>query len=270
MKSIASLLVLSLLCAVAADAAAAPELPGGAQLGARAFGRSAATRGGESAAVAALVDAAEREFAGSRPAEAAAPLERALRIEPRNAALWHYLGLVYLELGNYTQAEAMAAKSRSLAGSNRTLRALNARLTAAALRAQGKSVPPPSDAPLLASRTPPDTTFEPAAAYVDRDTRRARERRSWVAVESTSRSATRTPPAAPRDRLGERGTSQKRKQAAPSGDCELAARRQARCHDAPNGHAEQRALSSPAEQGATQRTERRTSRRYGWRTGVDI
>ena len=37
-------------------------------------------------------------------------LERALQLEPRNPTVWHYLGVTRLDLGNYAQAEAMAAE----------------------------------------------------------------------------------------------------------------------------------------------------------------
>jgi hypothetical protein len=75
--------------------------------------RAAASRG-RNPAVLALLDTAERELSAGRPERAAALLERALAIEPRNPTAWHYLGLANLELGNSAQAEAMAAKSRSL------------------------------------------------------------------------------------------------------------------------------------------------------------
>ena len=74
----------------------------------------AATSRGQNPAVLALLETAERELGAGRPEQASALLERALRIEPRNPTAWHYLGLANLELGNTTQADAMAAKSRSL------------------------------------------------------------------------------------------------------------------------------------------------------------
>lgn len=75
--------------------------------------RAAAARG-QNPAVLALLDKAEGELGAGRPEQAAALLEQALRIEPRNPTAWHFLGLANLELGNSAQAEAMAAKSRSL------------------------------------------------------------------------------------------------------------------------------------------------------------
>jgi len=55
-------------------------------------------------------------------------LERALRIEPRNPALWHYLARLRLRQGRFKEAKAMAAKSNSLAGDNRRLHSDNWRL----------------------------------------------------------------------------------------------------------------------------------------------
>ena len=82
----------------------------------------AATSRGQNPAVLALLETAERELAAGRPEQASALLERALRIEPRNPTVWHYLGLASLELGNTAQADAMAAKSRSLVAGDRGLR----------------------------------------------------------------------------------------------------------------------------------------------------
>ena len=75
--------------------------------------RAAASRG-QNPAVLALLETAERELGAGRPEQASALLERALRIEPRNPTVWHYLGRANLELGHTAQADAMAAKSRSL------------------------------------------------------------------------------------------------------------------------------------------------------------
>jgi predicted Zn-dependent protease len=72
-----------------------------------------------------LAETAERELGAGQLEQASALLERALRIEPRNPTVWHYLGLASLELGNTAQADAMAAKSRSLVAGdagNRRLR----------------------------------------------------------------------------------------------------------------------------------------------------
>jgi cytochrome c-type biogenesis protein CcmH/NrfG len=57
---------------------------------------------------------------------AAALLERALRIEPRNAQLWHRLARVRLNQGRYGMAQSLAQKSNALAGDDAELQAQNA------------------------------------------------------------------------------------------------------------------------------------------------
>jgi tetratricopeptide (TPR) repeat protein len=115
----------------------------------------------ENPAVLALLEAAEQELEAGRPDQAAPLLERALRIEPRDPTVWHYLGLVRLEQGNYAQAEAIAAKSHNLAARDRTLRSRNARLTAAARRkAQDRAeqpfqwAPPVPEQPAVVEQPP--------------------------------------------------------------------------------------------------------------------
>jgi len=58
--------------------------------------------------------------AGSLPA-ARASLERALRLDPNNAALWLELGELELQTGNSAQAATMARKAMTLAGRDRRL-----------------------------------------------------------------------------------------------------------------------------------------------------
>ncbi len=60
--------------------------------------------------------------------QAAALLERALRIEPRNAWLWHHLATVRFRQGRYAQAVSLANKSSSLAPGNTGLQEKNHRL----------------------------------------------------------------------------------------------------------------------------------------------
>jgi tetratricopeptide (TPR) repeat protein len=45
-------------------------------------------------------------------------LERALRLSPRDAQLWHGMARVRYEQGNYAQAVQLCLKSNSLAGKN--------------------------------------------------------------------------------------------------------------------------------------------------------
>ena len=84
--------------------------------------------GRESVAVAGLVDSARADAGAGRLAEAAATLERALRIEPRNPRLWQELARVRLQQGDFPQAESLAQRSNSWAGSDSALRAENARI----------------------------------------------------------------------------------------------------------------------------------------------
>jgi len=90
-------------------------------------------------AVVALVDRARQEAGSGRRESAGASLERALRIEPRNAWLWHELARLRLTQGQYAQAVSLAQKSNSLAVREHTLQALNWHLIADARIAQGNA-----------------------------------------------------------------------------------------------------------------------------------
>jgi len=68
-----------------------------------------------SPAVAALQQQAVAASFADDHERAAALLERALRMEPRNAALWHELALARFRGGDNTQAEQFALRSNSLA-----------------------------------------------------------------------------------------------------------------------------------------------------------
>jgi predicted Zn-dependent protease len=91
----------------------------------------------ENPAVASLMDSARADVAAGRLVNAAASLERALRIEPRNPRLWQELARVRLRQGDYAQAESVAARSSSWAGGDNRLRAENWRLIAQAREARG-------------------------------------------------------------------------------------------------------------------------------------
>ncbi|HYU69855.1 MAG TPA: tetratricopeptide repeat protein [Burkholderiales bacterium] len=91
----------------------------------------------ENLAIAGLLDGARADSAAGRLANAAASLERALRIEPRNPRLWQELARLRLKQGDYAQAESTAARSNSWAGSDNALRAENWRLIAHAREARG-------------------------------------------------------------------------------------------------------------------------------------
>jgi len=69
--------------------------------------------------------------------QAESQLERALRIEPRNPALWHYMAKLRLHQDRLGEAAGMAAKSNALAGRDRKLRTDNWRIIAHARHQQG-------------------------------------------------------------------------------------------------------------------------------------
>lgn len=83
-----------------------------------------------STAVVALLEDAEQQSGAGRLDTAAVSLERALRIEPRNAQVWYRLAQVRLRQGKLDQAEGLATKSLVLAGNDCRLRADNWRLVA--------------------------------------------------------------------------------------------------------------------------------------------
>jgi len=83
------------------------------------------------------MESARADTAAGRLANAAASLERALRIEPRNPHLWQELARVRMKQGDYAQVESVAARSNSWAGGDNRLRAENWRLIAQAREARG-------------------------------------------------------------------------------------------------------------------------------------
>ena len=91
----------------------------------------------DSNAIVALVEAARTDTDGGNFIKAAAALERALRIEPRNPRLWHELAQLKLKEGDYVQAASMAARSNTWAGTDKMLRAANWRLIGEARRSTG-------------------------------------------------------------------------------------------------------------------------------------
>ena len=93
----------------------------------------------ESMAIAGLMQTARADSAAGKHAEAAAALERGLRIEPRNPRLWQELARVRLKQDQPAQAESLAARSNSWAGDDRALRAENWRLIAQSREARGDS-----------------------------------------------------------------------------------------------------------------------------------
>jgi tetratricopeptide (TPR) repeat protein len=68
-----------------------------------------------SPAVLALLEQAQAQASSGDAEQAAATLERALRIEPRNPWLWHRLAVLRMQQGRYEQAIEFATRSSSLA-----------------------------------------------------------------------------------------------------------------------------------------------------------
>lgn len=69
-------------------------------------------------AVLALLDSANQQSRSGKLDGAAAALERALRIDSRNAEIWQRLAAVRLQQGQFGLASSLAAKSISLAGND--------------------------------------------------------------------------------------------------------------------------------------------------------
>jgi len=78
-----------------------------------------------SAAVVALLNDAEAQFRIGESEQAAAFLERALRIDPNNPILWHNLAGVRLYQEDWERAANLAAKSNVIAVNDKWLRVRN-------------------------------------------------------------------------------------------------------------------------------------------------
>jgi len=90
-----------------------------------------------SPAVMALLQEAEASSASGSLDEAAATLERAIRIQPRNPQLWHKLAEVRLKQHQPGLAEDLAKKSNVLSQDNKALARQNWLLIADARRKKG-------------------------------------------------------------------------------------------------------------------------------------
>jgi tetratricopeptide (TPR) repeat protein len=91
------------------------------------------------AASTALVAQAHTQASGGDYGQAAATLERALRIEPDNPLLWIELGRVRLGENNPAQADALGRKALSLATGDAAAQASAWHLIADAFRARGRN-----------------------------------------------------------------------------------------------------------------------------------
>ena len=81
------------------------------------------TRSGSAEAVQELVASSRTSRASGDYAHALADIERAIRIEPRNAYLWLELGETHLSRDDPQQAAATARKAMSVAGPDRAAKA---------------------------------------------------------------------------------------------------------------------------------------------------
>jgi len=68
-----------------------------------------------------LIEQSRRQREAGRYAEAAAAVERALRIEPNDPLLWIELGEIRRDQGDVEQAEVMARKALTLASGDRDI-----------------------------------------------------------------------------------------------------------------------------------------------------
>lgn len=88
-------------------------------------------------AVSSLVESAHADAAAGRLANAAASMERAIRLAPRNARLWQELARLRLQQGEFAQAEHVALRSNSLTRGDTSLRLENWNIIAQAREARG-------------------------------------------------------------------------------------------------------------------------------------
>ena len=81
-----------------------------------------------------LLNQSRAHQVAGRYEQAAASIERALRIEPRQGSLWLELGNIRLKEGDYPQAESMGRKALSLSTGDPALKARAEQLIATAKR----------------------------------------------------------------------------------------------------------------------------------------
>jgi cytochrome c-type biogenesis protein CcmH/NrfG len=100
----------------AATSASSGSASSEAPIGTAPRGSAASGAGGGLSASAALLERSRAERAAGSYDQAAASVERALRIEPNDPALWLELGEIKLAAGDAQQAGLMARKALTLAG----------------------------------------------------------------------------------------------------------------------------------------------------------
>ncbi len=92
-----------------------------------------------SGAPAALVAQARTQASAGDPGQAAATLERAIRIEPDNPLLWIELGRIRLQENNPAQADAMGRKALTLGTGDPAAQSAAWHLIGDALKARGRN-----------------------------------------------------------------------------------------------------------------------------------
>ena len=112
------------------------ETPGPSEMSVGQPGRRAPQPGEP---VLAMMSEADNYLNAGDNGSAAATIERALRLEPKSARLWHKLGIIRMKEKNYQQAINLARKSNSLAAGDIKLQIENWRLIASANAAAGEA-----------------------------------------------------------------------------------------------------------------------------------
>lgn len=92
------------------------------------------------AAVTSLVSSADNSIKHGDYKTASAAIERALRLDPKNADLWHRLAQVRLRQSEYAQVESLSLKSNALSNGNKPLMTRNWSLISKARRLRGDGV----------------------------------------------------------------------------------------------------------------------------------
>jgi tetratricopeptide (TPR) repeat protein len=111
--------------------------PYAAPRGQRPYGEAAPPARESSPAVLALLSEADRQLGSGQVDNAAATLERAIRIKPKSAELWHKMARLRLQQHQPGQAENLAKKSNVLARGDRDITRRNWSLIAEARRQKG-------------------------------------------------------------------------------------------------------------------------------------
>ena len=124
MKQLGVFLFILLLVSCAAPPQTGVELPGEDP------GKTIRPERGTSDAVLNLLEKAREATQAGDYQRAEVLLERTVRIEPRNATLWHYMAKLRLHQGRYQEAIGLASKSNHLGKDNKHLTADNWRIIA--------------------------------------------------------------------------------------------------------------------------------------------